>query len=195
MSVRSQRSGFLGEALYGFGVSIVAAAALAALSLILPLQTVVRILIAVIGLTVSLRAIRRSNEKTGRIVVLAIWGAMAAGLWTMGVELSFYAAAHVGMAWLVRSLFSYSRLIEAGLDLGLTFVAVGFALIAEARTESVFLACWSFLLVQALHVGIPQIAGRWNSTGEGLPEPDPNREFEYAYRAADEAVQRIACRG
>jgi hypothetical protein len=193
MSARLRKPTFLGEAAAGFVISVVAAVVALSLSFVLPAGVVARLVVAALGLTLVLRAMARSSEKTGRIVTVAVWLAAAAGIWLIGASLVTTVVVHVALVWLVRSLFAYSRLVEAALDLGLTLLALSFAVFAAVRTDSVFLAAWSFLLLQALHVAIPGLALRMTSRAarEG-PCSDPNRGFADAFKAADEALQRIA---
>jgi hypothetical protein len=176
-------------------VSLVAAAAALTLSFLMPSAVVARLVITGLALAVVVRSIARSEDKTGRIVALAVWVVIAIGLWATGAGLPIVVAVHAALIWLARSLFSHSRLIHAGLDLGLTLVALSFGILAAVRTESIFLASWCFLLVQALHVCIPELAARWTAPkAERLPASDSNRGFTDAFRAADEALQRIAGR-
>ena len=193
MMVRKRMPTFLGEAAFGFVMSLVAAAVATALSFVMPAGVVARQIVAALGLALVLRAIAASAEKTGRIVTVAVWLAAAAGIWVTGVALPAYVAVHVTLVWLVRSLFLRSRLIEVGLDLGLTALALSFAVLAAVRTESVFLATWSFVLIQALQVSIPGLASRMTTAAEReTPISDPNRGFTDAFKAADEALHRIA---
>lgn len=195
MNTRTRSSSFIGEVAFGFVVSAVAAAVAVALAFVLPGATVARLVVAGLGLTIVLRSIARSDEKTGRIVTVAAWLAAAAGVWFAGAALPTYVIVHVAMVWLLRSLFSYSRLIEAGLDFGLTVLALSFALFAAVRTDSVFLAVWCFVLLQSLHVSLPGFAARLTRAREpDVPAGDPNLGFAEALRAADEALHRIAGR-
>lgn len=193
MSARSRRPGFLGEVLFGFAVSLVAAAVALTLAFVVPGALVARLLIAAIGLTLVLRAIGRSSERTGRIVTVVVWFAAAAAVWLGGASLPVYLATHLVLAWLARSLFSYSRLLEAGLDFGLCLLAISFAVFAAVWTESVFLASWCFFLAQAFRVAIPGLAARLTTPGaRDEPAGDPNRGFADAFKAADEALHRLA---
>jgi hypothetical protein len=195
MSRQNRRPGFLGEAAVGFVVSLVAAAVALTLSFAIPGSIVVRLIVAGLGLTLVLRAIGRSSEKTGRVVTVVVWLAVAAGISVVDVGLPTYIAVHLGLVWLARSLFSCSRLIEAGLDLGLTLLAISFGILAAVRTESVFLATWCFFLVLAFQASIPRVAARMTAPAEReLPAGDPNRGFAEAFKAADEALHRIAGR-
>lgn len=196
MRPQTRKATFLGEAAFGFAISLTAAAIALTLSFVLPATFVARLVVAGLGLTLVVRAVSRSDEKTGRIVTLAVWAAIAVGIWLLGVGLPIYIVVHVTLAWLARSLFTYSRLIEAGIDLALSLIALSFAIFAVVRTDSVFLAAWSFVLVQAFHACIPSLAARWVAPQErSLPVGDPNRGFADAFKAADDALHRIAGRG
>jgi hypothetical protein len=195
MSRQNRKPGFLGEATFGFVVSLVGAAVALSLSFAMPGSIVVRLIVAGLGLTLVLRAIGRSSEKTGRVVTVVVWLAVAAGITVVDVGLPVYVAVHLGLVWLARSLFCCSRLIEAGLDLGLTLLAISFGILAAVRTESVFLATWCFFLVLAFQASIPRVAARMTApAGRELPAGDPNRGFAEAFKAADEALHRIAGR-
>jgi len=196
MKARTQNRSFFGEVAFGLILSLVATAVALTLSFLMPSALVARLVIAGIGLAVVLRAIARSDERTGRIVTLVVWLAAAATVWLSGAGLPTYVVVHVTLAWLSRSLFFYSRFVEAGVDFALTLLALSFAVLAAVRTESVFLAAWSFLLVQALHVSIPGLVSRWTEPKEkDMPLGDPNRGFADAFKAADEALHRIAGQG
>jgi hypothetical protein len=193
MKTRTRNKSFLGEAAFGFVVSLIAAAVAVTLSYLMPAAFIARLVISGIGLAVVVRAIARSDEKTGRVVTLVVWLLATVAVWLAGVGLATFIVVQLILTWLVRSLFFHSRFVEAGLDLGLTLLATSFAIFAAVRTDSVFLAAWSFLLVQALHVAIPGLVSRWTTPKEkeiGLG--DPNRGFADAFKAADEALHRIA---
>lgn len=193
MSGHTQKRGFLGEAAFGFVVSLIAAAVAATLSYLMPAALVIRLVVTGLGLTFVVRAIGQSEDRTGRVLCLVAWTVAAAAVWLAGVGLPIFVIVHVTLAWLVRSLFTYSRIVEAGVDFGLTLLALSFGVYAAVRTDSTFLATWSFLLVHALHVTIPGVVSRWSGPKEhAMPLDDPNRGFADAFKAADDALHRIA---
>ena len=195
MSARRASGSFLREAAFGFVASAIAAVLATTLAYVLPGGAIVRALIAALGLTLVLRTLAQSSERTGRIVALALWSGAAAAAWFTGLGIPATVAIHLLLAWLVRALFTRSRLIEAGLDLALAFLAASFATFAALRTGSVFLASWSFLLVQALGASVPALADAWTRPrAPAVPQDDPNRGFALALKAADEALTRIATR-
>ncbi len=71
------------------------------------------------------------------------------------MPLAGYVLVHLGLVWLVRSLYYYSGLLPALADLGVTALGAAFAVWAAQRSESAWLVLWCFFLVQAFHVLIP----------------------------------------
>jgi hypothetical protein len=195
MRARPKPASFLREAAFGLVASVIAAVLASTLTIFVPAPTVVRALVAAIGLALVLRTLAQSPERIGRFVTISLWLVAAAAAWLSGIGLAAYVAVHVLIVWLVRALFACSRPIEAGFELGLTLLAASFATVAAVRTGSVFLASWSFLLVVALGVAIPLLATKLTAPREAaLAGTDPNRGFALASKAADEALQRLAAR-
>jgi hypothetical protein len=91
--------------------------------------------------------------------------------------------------WLVRSLYFYSGVLPALMDLGLSALSIAAAVWAISHTGSVFLATWCFFLVQALSVAIPPAVKRKaNATRNSAAENEP---FERARRQADQALTQL----
>jgi hypothetical protein len=94
---------------------------------------------------------------------------------------------HVGLIWLVRSLYFYSGVLPALADLGLSVLGAAFAVWAAQRSGSAMLAFWCFFLVQAFHVLLPTaIAER------GQPADDADLKFNRAHTAAEGAIRRLS---
>jgi len=53
----------------------------------------------------------RSGERVGRVTTIACWLAAACVAWLAGLPLVAYVLVHVGLAWLVRSLYYYSGVL------------------------------------------------------------------------------------
>jgi hypothetical protein len=114
---------------------------------------------------------------------------MAAVTWWIAPPLPLYLLIHVGAVWLVRSLYFYSGIMPALMDLGLNALSVSAAVWAITRSGSVFLATWCFFLVQALFVAIPPAVQR-----KAKPEMNTavdNDSFERARRQADAALRQL----
>lgn len=180
--------------LEGVGValtaSVVGSVLFTALAPVFGSATVVRALIAAIGLAYLLYLLRRSHQRVGRVTVVAGWAAaaLAIGLWQP--PLLLYLFLHITLLWLVRSLYRYASLLSALADLGLSGLGLAAAVWAAVHAGSLFLSIWSFFLVQALFVAIPpDWSGRHRTRPDGT---DPDDRFQTAYRAARAALRRLS---
>ncbi len=162
----------------------------AALTTVFLGEGVLRLLIAGMGLAYLLYLFRRSPERIGRVVTLGIW-ALAAGIgWLSAPPLEIYVLLHCGLIWIVRSLYFYSGVLPALLDLGLNGLALAAGVWAAVRTDSLFLVAWCFFLVQALYVAIPPDLGR-RPTEAAAPGRHEDR-FGRAYGVAQSALRRLS---
>jgi hypothetical protein len=177
--------------LEGAGVALILAAiagmTLTALSPPWPRLAVLYPLIAAIAFAYLIYLLRRSRERVGRVAVTVFWLVGASLLWILEPPLLLYTAAHLGMIWLVRSLYFHVSVLSALADLGLS----GFSLIAGVwaaiQTGSLFMTLWTLLLVQALFVAIP--ASFRKSGGEDDAGDDD--AFQHAHANAEAALRRI----
>lgn len=185
-----KRPTFFEGVLVAIAVSLVGAALFTTLGFVFPLGPVVRIVVAGIGLGYVLYLLSRSRERVGRIVVLTLWVVAAGAAWFMAPSLTLYVFAHLGLVWLVRSLYFYSSMLSALLDLGLNGLALAAAVWAATVTHSVLLSIWCFFLVQALFVAIPKRLPR--KTTPCRPDPDEQDRFQHAHRVAESALRRLS---
>ncbi len=170
-----------------FVFSACGAALLAALSPWLGGAAALRAVVALLGFAYAVYVIARSGERVGRLTTLACWLVVAVAAWLAGLPLVGYVLLHVGLAWLVRSLYRYSGLLAALADLGLSLLGAAFAVWAAQRSGSAWLALWCFFLVQAFHALIPPALAR------GRMAPDAADDgFARAHRAAEAAVRRLS---
>lgn len=170
-------------------LAFAASAMIAVLTPFIGVGSVIRLVIPAISLAYIVYLLRSSAERVGRITTLSLWGALAVTTWWLGLPLPFYVLVHVGAVWLVRSLYFYSGVFPALLDLGLSAISVSAFVWAISRTGSVFLAAWTFFLVQALFVAIPASMAKVKKTGQS-PATD-NEPFDRARRQAGQALQQI----
>jgi hypothetical protein len=166
-----------------------ASAIVATLTPFVGLGAVVRLVIPLLGLAYLLYLLNRTAERVGRITTLTLWTAMAAITWWVAPPLPLYLMVHVGTIWLVRSLYFYSGVMPALMDLGLGALSVSAAVWAITRSGSVFLATWCFFLVQALFVAIPPAVQRKARPEQNMPADSEN--FERARRQADAALAQL----
>ena len=167
-------------------LSVCGAALLGALAPWLGLGLALRAVIALLGFAYVIHAIGRSGERVGRITTIVCWLAIASAAWLVELPLVAYVLVHLGLVWLVRSLYYYSGLLPALADLGLTLLGAAFAVWAAQRADSAWLAFWCFFLVQAFHVSIPASLTRGNS------HDAPDDAFARAHRAAEAAMRRLS---
>lgn len=148
--------------------------------------TALRAVIALAGFAYVLYVIGASGERTGRITTIACWCVVAGGAWLVGLPLVGYVLLHVGLVWLVRSLYHYSGVLPALADLGLSVLGAAFGVWAAQRSGSAWLALWCFFLVQAFHALIPATL-----TKRGPSGTETDDAFAHAHRAAEAAVRRL----
>lgn len=170
-------------------LAFAASAMIAALTPFVGVGSIIRLVIPAISLAYVLYLLRCTTERVGRITTLSLWSALALATWWFGPPLPFYVLVHVGAVWLVRSLYFYSGIFPALMDLGLSAMSVSAFIWAVSRTGSVFLGAWSFFLVQALFVAIPSSIAK-RKEADKPPAPD-NEPFDRARRQADQALQQI----
>lgn len=166
-----------------------ASAMIATLTPFVGFLAVVRFVIPVMGLAYILYLFSRSRERVGRVTTLTLWSALAAITWWVAPPLPLYLLIHVGAMWLVRSLYFYSGVLPAVMDLGLSALSIAAAVWAISHSGSVFLATWCFFLVQALFVAIPPAVKR--SPGSTKNAAIENEPFERARRQADRALTQL----
>jgi hypothetical protein len=164
------------------------AAVLAVMTPLLGFATALRAVIALLGLAYVLYAVGRSGERVGRITTIVAWTVIASAAWLSSLPFVGYVLVHVGLVWLVRSLYYSAGLLPALADLGLTALGAAFAVWAAQRSESAWLVLWCFFLVQAFHVLIPASLAQ-----RGSPTPAATDDaFARAHRAAEAAVRRLS---
>lgn len=180
--------GVLVAGIFGFFAS----AMVAALTPFVGIAAVLRLAIPLLALAYLFYLLGRSGERIGRVTTISLWSAFAAITWWLAPPLPLYLLLHVGVIWLVRSLYFYSGVLPALMDLGLSALSVSATVLAITRSGSVFLATWVFFLVQALFVLIPASLQRRNPVAEKrLPAND---NFEKARRQADSALRQLYTR-
>lgn len=176
----------------GLGAALVlsacGAALLAVMTPLFGFATALRAVIALLGLAYVLYAVGRSGERVGRVTTIVGWIAIASAAWLAGLPLAGFVLVHLGLVWLVRSLYYYSGLLPALADLGVTALGAAFAVWAAQRSESAWLVLWCFFLVQAFHVLIPASLTRRDKAA--LDSGDD--AFARAHRAAEAAVRRLS---
>lgn len=189
MSREHRRPTVLRGIAVALGASLCGAALLAALPALFGPDAAARFVVALLALGYVVYVLADSAERTGRVTTVVVWAAAAAGAWIAEPPLGAYMLVHVGLVWLIRSLYRYSSVLTALADLALTALAAAFAVWAATRSGSAWLALWCFFLVQAFHAWLPPALGAKSLRN---PRGDDSARFERAHRAAEAALRRLA---
>ena len=104
-----------------------ASAVVATLTPFVGLGSVIRLVIPALALAYLLYLFSRSKERVGRVTTLSLWSALAAVSWWLAPPLPLYLLIHVAAVWLVRSLYFYSGIMPALMDLGLNALSISAA--------------------------------------------------------------------
>ena len=148
--------------------------------------------IALLGFAYVLYLIGKSGERVGRVTTIAFWVVATAAIWLAGVPLGAFVLAHVGLVWLIRSLYYYSGVLPALVDLGLSVLGTTFAVWAAQRTGSAWLALWCFFLAQTFFVLIPASLSAHTQPRLDADDGLGDDNFNRAQRAAEAAVRRLS---
>lgn len=184
-----KRPSFLHGVIVAAVLGFFASAVVATLTPFVGLGAVIRLVIPLLALAYLLYLFSRSRERLGRVTTLTLWGALAVVTWWIAPPLPLYLLIHVGAIWLVRSLYFYSGVMPALMDLGISALSVSATVWAISRSGSVFLATWCFFLVQALFVAIPiTIRSR---RADSTSAASDNDTFNNAKRNADKALRQL----
>jgi hypothetical protein len=178
--------GFVEGVILALGASLSTSLLYSLLSPYLPTESLLRLLIAALALGYVLYLLRRSPIRLGQVVSLLLWLGSAALCWLMAPPLTLYLMVHIGLIWLIRSLYFYRSLIASLADLGLGALGLAATLWAIAQTSSLFLAIWCFFLVQALFVFIPKTLKQ-----KSAPPPENPLRFEQARQRAERALRSL----
>ena len=178
----------------GIVVAIVASLGGGRLTAMLPIVTSeyngIRILLSVLAAGYLFYLMKRSNERTGRVVLIVIWLTVTLASLLLGVSLIWFGLIQIASVWIIRSLYFHASILPALLDLALVAFGLVTAVWAILQTGSVMTAIWCFFLCQSLFVLIPTFRHRRHSQDFSIPvEQD---RFQSAHRVALEAVRKLS---
>ena len=180
------RPSFLEGAGVALATSAVAAVVFTALTGIVPIGTVARVVVAGVGLAYLVYLLARSPGRAGRVSALGLWALATGACVVLEAPLTAVVLVQAGVVWLVRSLYFQASVLGALADGALVALGLAAALWAAIASASVFLTVWCALLVQALFVAVPRAARR------GAPRSGAGERFEQAARSAESAVRRLS---
>lgn len=173
-------------------ISLAVTVVFSVMSAFFPTRFLLQILLASGSFIYILYLLLRSNEKTGRLTVLASVIVLIFFTWIFSPSMLISLFVHIGMIWLVRSLYYYTSLIISLFDLGLTLFAMAASIWTLMYTDSLFLALWCFFALQSLFAFLPTGLVRQRS---GILVATPKRDnnddhFERAWQSAQQALKQ-----
>ena len=184
-----KRPTFLEGVVVALALSLVGAAVYSATSLFFSGGWLIRALIAALSLAYICYLISRSGQRLGSVTTLALWNFAAIAAWLLNPPLLIYTLLHLGLIWLVRSLYFYTSPLSAVVDMGLTGLSFMAAIWAIVESQSVFAGLWCFFLVQALFAAIPANFNQPRSKKQS--EQTVEDQFDRAYHAAETALRQL----
>ena len=149
-----------------------------------------QLLITGISFAYLVYLLARSPERVGRITAVTLWVVVTTIAWFAGLPVLLLGLVQVGFLWLIRSLYFYSSVLSALMDLGLTALSLVIAFWAATHSSSLFLGIWTFFLTQALFVAIPRQMRKSDTTHQ-FPQMQDDR-FQNAYRSAQAAARKLS---
>lgn len=149
----------------------------------------VLLIVGVLSMGYLLYLLRRSPGKTGRATLFASWGVGSLAASALNIGIPLYLLLQLAFIWLTRSLYFRSGLFGALADLGLHALAFLAGVWALGHSGSVFMALWSFFLVEALFPLLPE--SRLEKAG-CVKDEHLNPHFEQAHRTALTALQKLS---
>jgi len=180
------RCDFLRHVGVALALAIAAAASSLVLATLMPFAPITRVLIAAACGTYTLYLLIGSGRRAGVATLTIAWLLSGLLVWLYAPSLTVFAAVHTALIWLVRSLLRYRSILPALVDLGLSTIAVLLGVAALQRTGSVFLATWSFFLLQAIAAGSSRLWRQQATRAAGQ-----NQTFERARLQAEAALSTL----
>lgn len=170
-------------------ISVVGAVLHMVLAKVFGSATTLRLVILVAALGYVLALLAHGPRQDGRVVAALAWLGLAGLLLVFNPPLILWLLLQTGFIWLLRSLQRYASLIPAGSDALLSGFALAAAIATAQHTHSLFLALWSYLLVQALAAFIPA-----RNTAAPAASAGADTDFESSYRNAETALRNLSLR-
>jgi hypothetical protein len=149
-----------------------------------------RLIVAGLGIVYGVSLLRGLRARVGRLLAIAAWLVLDVALFVFDPPLVLWLMAQGFAIWLLRCWCCYGSLATAVADGALNLFAIAAAMVAAAHSHSVFLALWSFFLVQALFVLIPETL----RPRVAAAHPDDEDRFDQAHRSAESALRRLTAR-
>jgi len=184
-----KRPTFFNGVVAALALAVLASVGYTVLSPLFGTTQMIKLLVPALGLSYLLFLFSNCSEKVGRVTILTCWAILTALAWSMDLPLASYVLAQVGAIWVTRSLYFYSSIFPALMDLGLNVLSSSIAIWAYWHTTSPFLGIWCFFLVQALFTAIPPVMNRKGGQKHKVQESTKN--FQHARTRAEAAIRQL----
>jgi len=181
------RPSFWREVGVGLALSIAGALAYHAIATIIGSALALRLVVAGLGIVYGVSLLRGLRARIGRLLAIAAWLVLDVALFVFDPPLLLWLAAQAFAIWLLRCWCCYGSFFAALADGALNLFALAAAMVAAVHSHSVFLALWSFFLVQALFVLIPETL----RPRVAAAQSDDEDRFDQAHRSAESALRRL----
>jgi len=184
------RPTFWREAGVALALSVVGAIGFHAMAALIGSSLTLRLVVATLGLVYAVLLMRSVHARSGRLLAIAAWLALDIALFVFQPPLLLWLLAQTFAIWLLRCWCCYGSVVAAFADGALCLFALAAAMVSASHSHSVFLALWSFFLVQALFVLIPETLRPRTAAAS----PDDEDRFDQAHRSAEAALRRLTAR-
>ncbi len=181
-------------------ISLAVTVVFTVMSAFFPTRWLLQIMIAGVSFFYVMYLLVRSNEKVGKLTVVAVWGGISILTWLFSPSIIVTLFVHIGLIWLVRALYFYTSILIAFFDLGLTLFAVASAIWTLSYTNSLFLSVWCFFLLQSFFVLLPSDLSKHRSSrdsrttdyADAVNKSKQMDSFEQAHQSAQAALRQLA---
>lgn len=174
-----------------FLISFFASALFTALPPMFTSLWLLKVIITLVALAYLIYLLSASSARSGKITTLSLWFVVSGFTWFLTPPQLIFVLIHIGMIWLIRSIYFYKSIVMAIADMGLSVLGLIAAIWAFDSTDSLFLSFWCYFLVQALFVLIPTGLQRPTSKPSTAEQPTNDEAFQRAYRSAEAALRRL----
>lgn len=182
-----KRPSFFQQVVVALTLSCIGSVLFVSLAQVTSADAALKGIIALVAMGYSGYLLGRCSVMSGRVTAAVTWFTVAAACWFGDPPLNAFMLVHIGLIWIIRSLFYHCSPVTALLDLILNGLSLAASVWAMVQSESLFMSLWCFFLVQALFVAIP---------ARVKPSPANNhqhdRQFQSAYRSAAAALGKLS---
>lgn len=176
------------SALAGFAIACLASATFYVLSYLLPAVVAMRLALSLATLAYIIFLMAGIEVRRGKFVFPIIILAVIAAPLLASISLMPYVATHLFAIWLTRAIYLY-RPLQACLDTVGLLVSAAIAIWSLSETHSLFIALWTFFLIQAAL--LPTLTGTGMKRAGVKAQGQADEQFSRALRTAQGAFTRL----